>query len=70
MDTVMPAGAMQTVTWSVSPSGSVSATGLFTAPMVSANQMFTVTATSMADAVKSGSFVVQVMRPRRRRPPA
>ena len=56
----MPAGAMQTVTWSVSPSGSVSATGLFTAPMVSANQMFTVTATSMADAVKSGSFVVQV----------
>jgi uncharacterized protein YjdB len=49
------------VTWSVSASGgSISSTGLYTAPAVSAQQVFTVTATSQADSSKSASVNVTV----------
>ena len=47
------------VTWSAT-SGSVSSTGLFTAPTISANTTATVTATSQADTTKSASATVTV----------
>ena len=53
------------VTWSISPtSGSVSSSGLYTAPSsVSVSQNVTVTATSVADPTKSGSAVVTLAPP-------
>ncbi len=47
------------VTWSAT-SGTVSATGLFTAPTVTATKTVTVTATSVADKTKSSSATVTV----------
>ncbi len=50
------------VTWSMSlPMGTITSTGLYTAPaLISTNQTFTVTATSMADSTASGSSTVVV----------
>jgi hypothetical protein len=59
---VLPSGATQTVTWADS-AGTISATGLLTAPTVTMNTVVTVTATSTADATKSGSFMVAVSAP-------
>ncbi len=50
------------VTWTAS-SGSISSSGLFTAPTVSANTNVTVTATSQADTTKSASASVTVTPP-------
>ena len=47
------------VTWSAT-SGTVSTTGLFTAPIVTATKTVTVTATSVADTTKSASATVTV----------
>ena len=47
------------VTWSAT-SGTVSTTGLFTAPTVTATKTVTVTATSVADNTKSASATVTV----------
>ncbi len=51
------------VNWSISPNvGSISTTGLYTAPsFVSAQQVVTVTATSVADATKSASAFVTLV---------
>jgi len=53
------------VTWSVSPSvGTVSSTGLYTAPVsISARQTVTVTATSAADGTKTASAVITLLGP-------
>ena len=53
------------VTWSVSPNvGTVSTTGLYTAPAtIGAQQTVTVTATSGADGTKSASAVVTLITP-------
>lgn len=49
------------VTWSISAGGgSISATGLYTAPPVTSQQVYTVTATSLADSSKSASVNVTV----------
>ena len=51
----------QLVTWSLSGAGSVSSSGLYTAPAaVSSQQTVTVTATSAADATKSANAVITV----------
>jgi hypothetical protein len=50
------------VTWTVS-AGSISSSGLFTAPTVSTTTTVTVTATSQADATKTGSAIVTVTPP-------
>ncbi len=50
------------VTWSAT-SGAVSATGLFTAPTVTATKTITVTASSVADDTKSASATVTVTAP-------
>jgi hypothetical protein len=53
------------VTWSISPSvGTISATGLYTAPgSVSSQQIITIRATSAADSTKSATAVVTVNPP-------
>lgn len=53
------------VTWSITPAvGTVSATGLYTAPAsVSAQQTITVKATSVADATKSATAAVTLLQP-------
>jgi hypothetical protein len=48
-----------TVTWSAT-AGSVSSSGLFTAPTVNSNTMVTVTATSQADTSQTASATVTV----------
>jgi hypothetical protein len=50
----------QAVTWTAT-AGTISATGLFTAPVVSTNTTITVTASSVADPSKSASATVQVL---------
>lgn len=54
--------ADQSVTWSAT-AGSVSASGLFTAPVVSSDTTVTVKATSVGDATKSASATVTVKAP-------
>lgn len=60
--TVSPSTVAQTVTWSDS-AGTISGTGLFTAPTVTTTTNVTVTATSTADTTKSGTFIVVVNAP-------
>jgi hypothetical protein len=51
----------QSVTWSVSPAGSIDTSGLLTAPAATGSaQTLTVTATSVADNTKSGTATVTV----------
>jgi hypothetical protein len=66
----MPAAVAQSVTWSTTQGGAVSQSGLFTAPVVTASQMFIVTATSTSDTTKSGSFVISVTPPPAPPPPS
>jgi PKD repeat protein len=51
----------QAVTWTAT-AGTISSTGLFTAPKVSTNTTITVTVSSMADTSQSASATVQVVR--------
>ncbi len=55
----------QVVNWSISPAvGSISASGLYTAPSpILSQQLVTVTATSVLDATKCATGVVQLARP-------
>jgi hypothetical protein len=61
--TVLPAEAVQTVSWSASNGASITQTGLLTAPTVTTNTNVIVTATSTADATKSGMFTLVVNPP-------
>jgi hypothetical protein len=57
-------GSNTAVTWSVTPLvGSVSATGLYTAPATPAGQTVLVKATSVADATRSASAVITLASP-------
>jgi len=50
------------VTWSIPAGGTISATGLYTAPAIVANQQIvTVTATSQADSTKTGTATVTLL---------
>jgi len=59
---VSPSTVAQTVTWSDS-AGTISGTGLLTAPTVTTTTNVTVTATSTVDPTKNGSFTVVVNAP-------
>ncbi|MBV9746956.1 MAG: Ig-like domain-containing protein, partial [Acidobacteriia bacterium] len=64
--TATVSGSNQAVTWSISPAsiGSISASGLYTAPSpVPAAQTVTVTATSVADPTKSATATVSLSLP-------
>ena len=59
-------GCSSAVTWSLTPpgAGTVSATGLYTAPAsIATQQVVTVTATSVADGTKTGSAAVTLLAP-------
>jgi hypothetical protein len=65
---VSPSTVAQTVTWTDS-AGTISATGVFTAPTVTTTTNITVTATSNADTTKNGNFIVVVNAPPATPPP-
>jgi hypothetical protein len=60
---VSPSTVAQTVSWTATGGVSISSTGAFVAPVVTANTDITVTATSTLDTTKSGMFKVTILAP-------